>query len=249
MTTLALYKRRAEQLEEEEDLLPRLEAAAQAKDAEAARLKPELDKALNETFDRLSKERGWPSNDSFRKQILARVAWFFLRNPFLNDMQQKLAKAEHAPALKKRRGDCSRCTRLCFFIDDSPFIPCAVHSALTPEQHAQFEFKMRKDWAEHSMMQAEEGLRSTLKNRAQLEAEHQKWLEAEAAKQQRVDIERKAECRAKQIIYPKLRCCKDCKEAKVTELNELCGHHQTELEKIAAPSLELPKLQSIEHIG
>jgi len=232
MTTLALYKRRAEQLEEEENLLPRLEAAAQAKDAEAARLKPELDKALNETFDRLSKEHGWPSDKQFRKQILARVAWFFLRNPFLNDVQQKLARAEHAPALKKKREDCSRCTRLSFWIDDSPYIPCAVHSAMTPEQHAQFEFKMRKDWAEHAMLQAEEGLRSTLKNRAQQEAEHRKWLEAEAAKQQQADSEIEAECRARRILYPRMRCCKDCKEAKVTELNELCGHHQTELVKM-----------------
>ena len=103
-------------------------------------------------------------------------------------------------------------------------------------QHAGLNEKERRDWENllEKVPPVAEWKPQFDALRAQLEAEHQKWLEAEAAKQQRVDIEGKAECRAKQIIYPKLRCCKDCKEAKVTELNELCGHHQTELEKIAA---------------
>jgi hypothetical protein len=243
MTTLALQTSELD-LEDDEDmeassprsaLKERCTLLVRAKDAEAARIKPQLEKDVGETLDRLSKEHEWPANDQFRKQILFRVERFFVKNPFLKDLQERLVKAEDSPHLSRKRKACFDCRQLDPFDYKSPIMPCGAHSVLTGEEHAQFEAKLRTEWAERAILQAADGLRDTLKGQAEQEAKRKKWMAAEKAKEQQADHEFEAECKARRMLFATTRRCVECKAA---ELGELCERHQAELVKLRDELLE-----------
>ena len=237
MTTLALQTSELDLEDEEwEDmeasrsaLKERCTLLVRAKDAKAARIKPQLEKDVGEIFDRLSKEHEWPANEQFRKQILFRVERFFVKNPFLKDLQERLAQAEASPHLSRKRKACFDCRQLDPFDYTSPIVPCGAHSVLTGEQHAEFEAKLRTEWAERAILQAADGLRDTLMGQAEQDAKRKKWMAAEKAKEQQADHEFEAECKAKRMLFATTRRCAECKAA---VWGEPCERHQTELEKL-----------------
>ena len=237
VTTLALQTSELDLEDEEwEDmeasrsaLKERCAVLVKAKDAEAARIKPQLEKDVGEIFDRLSKEHEWPANEQFRKQILFRVERFFVKNPFLKDLQERLAQAEASPHLSRKRKACFDCRPLDPFDYTSPIMPCGAHSALTGEQHAEFEAKLRTEWAERAILQAADGLRDTLMGQAEQDAKRKKWMAAETAKEQQADHDFEAECKAKRMLFATTRRCAECKAA---VWGEPCERHQTELEKL-----------------
>jgi hypothetical protein len=221
------------ELDEYKEIIHRIDQATKAKNAEMERLRPELDEVYERTLDRLSELQGWPSAQKFRNAILMRVQWFFARAAYKTELRDKLLECEVAPALSKKRKACSRCLPLEELrfsgVPDCPKVPCYAHSVLTGEQHAQFEVKLRKELAERAITEAAEGYASTLRGEAEQKKREQEWIEAEKKREAEADIEFEAYCKAKTLVWPKMRKCAKCRE---DPFNEPCLAHEADIQAI-----------------